>query len=353
MPPQQNEGLTVSAATTEKAETKTPYLANASPSSSSFTSGSVTATCSVIEFGKSFHSTGICFLDHMVDQLTSHAQIGVTMRVSIDGVLHQAHIDYASGSLADRPHDRDIFIACGAALGSSLKYLVNNISESVFCCPLDEAFAEARLTLSSDAPYSLCDLAPYGSMPRQGRRWIGCYQCALTPVFFEHLVQTLGARLELRKMRGHNAHHVVESSFKAFARVFRACLDGSSMGGSHGCVIIGEERVRQDLLATPNHRTGSRSRSTKETTIKIHADLDCPAPTALTESIFTGVELMDIILGEFRQTAGFNFSVHCDGDIYIDDHHTVEDVAITLGQCLNVALGNKAGLARKIFFPCN
>jgi len=350
MPPQHDEALASLTATTNENESpapKTPQLATTSPFSSFFTSGSVTATCSVIEFGKSHHATGICFLDHMVDQLTSHAQLGVTMRVStLDGVSHQPHTDYAGGSLTDRPHDEDIFAACGAALGGALQHLVRGRSDSVFCCPLDEAFAEARLTLSAHAPSSLCELAPYGTMPRRGRRWIGCYRCALTPVFFEHLVRTLGASLELRKMRGHNAHHIVESSFKAFARVFRACLDGVTMGGSHGCVLAGEKRVRGVPVVVPNHRVGSRSRSTKETTIEVHVDLDSPAPAALTDSIYTGVELMDRVLGELRHAAGFHFHVHCDGDIYIDDHHTVEDVAITMGQCLNVALGDKAGLAR-------
>jgi len=233
---------------------------------------------------------------------------------------------------------------------------------AVFCCPLDEAFAEARLELFPSSSgvrsaKSTFSLAPYGTMPAQGRRWIGCYRCALTPVFFEQLVGTLGCSLILRKIRGHNAHHIVESSFKAFARVFRACLDNASLGGEHGCVMATEKvnrlvarRLADSETSTAvdkaSHRTGSRSRSTKETTINVQVDLDAPAPDAITGAIHTGVELMDLLLGELRRAAGFRFDVHCDGDTYIDDHHTVEDVAITLGQCLNAALGDKAGLAR-------
>merc|ERR1711884_35110 len=130
-----------------------------------------------------------------------------------------------------------------------------------------------------------------------GRRWIGCYKCLYTPIFFENLSISLGSdTLLLKKIRGHNAHHVVESTFKSFARVFRACLDELTMGGSHGCVRIEEgndriierrrikeEKEQQQLgnnnnLNKNHHRTGSRSRSTKETTIEVNVDLDRYAP---------------------------------------------------------------------------
>ena len=101
------------------------------------------------------------------------------------------------------------------------------------------------------------------------------------------------------------------------------------------------------------HRTGSRSRSTKETTIEVHVDLDKPAPissltttTKRPSDISTGVELTDQLFHAIRTCAGFYVSIHCHGDIYIDDHHTSEDVAITVGQCVLQALGPKAGLTR-------
>jgi len=408
MPPNAtSSSSTVAASSSEPPETALAPAVKCSSSTTSgsnsvfsYTSNAVTAKASVIEFGKSYHSTGICFLDHMVDQLTSHGQLGVTMKVftTADGESsknhHQPHVDYAGGSLIDRSHDEDIFIACGASLGMALRDLVarrtalmeeNTWSTSaVFLCPLDEALAEVTLKLCNTddnevSPSSLsCELAPYGNMPPKiGRRWIGCYRCNLTPTFFQSLFKELGAPLLLlKKMRGHNAHHVVESTFKAFARVFRACLDELTMGGSkHGCVEVGEERLaswrrkeeeeRRSTLTNgctdnDNHRTGSRSRSTKETTIEVNVDLDRCAPTAssttiadssddtdaASSSIYTGVELTDQILQEIRRCCGFWFDVNCDGDIYIDDHHTSEDVAITVGQCLNQALGNKAGLTR-------
>ena len=63
-------------------------------------------------------------------------------------------------------------------------------------------------------------------------------------------------------------------------------------------------------------------------------------------TISTGVIALDILLTELAAASRFRFDVKCDGDVYIDDHHTAEDVGITIGQCLNQALGDKKGLAR-------
>jgi imidazoleglycerol-phosphate dehydratase len=117
-------------------------------------------------------------------------------------------------------------------------------------------------------------------------------------------------------------------------------------------------------------RSGAKSRSTKETSIDVAVDLDAPAPRLLKASeaangasstslgsvgsignigggeVSTGVALLDALLEEFRAACGFDFKVACTGDTYIDDHHTAEDVSITLGQCLLAGLGDKAGLAR-------
>ena len=83
--------------------------------------------------------TGICFLDHMVDQLTSHGQLGVTLRCGIvDPSAPSAEPlaakdcfaplrDYAAGA-ASRPHDRDIVVACGSALGLALKQVVDEVA---------------------------------------------------------------------------------------------------------------------------------------------------------------------------------------------------------------------------------
>jgi len=377
-----------------------------------YTSGQVTAETSIVEFGPSVHRTGICFLDHMVDQLTSHGQLGVTMSVFTTSsetkhrCPHVPHVDYAGGSLReeDRIHDEDIFLATGATLGMALRELVQlrtggpsallpptspsakstststgsgRSTTQVFCCPLDEAFVEATLQLSTatlTAPCTdfRCQLAPYGNFYNKekntktdGRRWIGCYPCHYTSLFFETLAISLGAsQLTFQKIRGQNAHHIVEATFKSFARVFRACLDDlTAMAPTRSIMgtLEEEKKNNEDTHNTsrseppqppPPHRTGSRSRRTKETTIEVHVDLDKPAPesslttTTRPSDISTGVELTDQVFHAIRTCAGFYLSVECHGDSYIDDHHTSEDVAITVGQCVLQALGNKAGLTR-------
>ena len=65
-----------------------------------------------------------------------------------------------------------------------------------------------------------------------------------------------------------------------------------------------------------------------------------------TSRVRTGVAALDAVLLALSKAAGVELVVHCEGDVHIDDHHTAEDVAITLGQCLHEALGDKAGLAR-------
>merc|ERR1712181_60140 len=65
-----------------------------------------------------------------------------------------------------------------------------------------------------------------------------------------------------------------------------------------------------------------------------------------TSRIKSGIEVLDRVVVEFAKAAGIEIIIHCDGDRHIDDHHTAEDIAITLGQCFYAALGDKAGLAR-------
>jgi len=65
-----------------------------------------------------------------------------------------------------------------------------------------------------------------------------------------------------------------------------------------------------------------------------------------TSRITSGIEVLDQVLVEFAKASGIEIIIHCEGDRHIDDHHTAEDVAITLGQCFHEALGDKAGLAR-------
>jgi imidazoleglycerol-phosphate dehydratase len=89
-------------------------------------------------------------------------------------------------------------------------------------------------------------------------------------------------------------------------------------------------------------RTAQVKRDTAETRVLVELDLD---GTGVTD-VATGVGFYDHMLGQLGRHAGFDLTVRTDGDIHIDAHHTVEDTAIALGQALEIALGDKAGIRR-------
>lgn len=89
-------------------------------------------------------------------------------------------------------------------------------------------------------------------------------------------------------------------------------------------------------------RTATRTRATKETSISISIDLDGTGRT----DISTGIPFYDHMLDQIGRHGAFDLTVHADGDLHIDTHHTVEDVAITLGETFAEALGDKAGVRR-------
>lgn len=89
-------------------------------------------------------------------------------------------------------------------------------------------------------------------------------------------------------------------------------------------------------------RTASRTRSTSETLIEVSIDLDGNGVT----DISTGIPFYDHMLDQIGRHGGFDLVVKAEGDIDIDTHHTVEDVAITLGEVFADALGDKAGVRR-------
>ncbi len=89
-------------------------------------------------------------------------------------------------------------------------------------------------------------------------------------------------------------------------------------------------------------RTASLSRSTRETEISVRLDLDGRGES----EISTGVGFFDHMLTQIARHGLFDLEIKAKGDLHIDDHHTVEDVGIALGQCFRKALGDKAGIAR-------
>ncbi len=83
-------------------------------------------------------------------------------------------------------------------------------------------------------------------------------------------------------------------------------------------------------------------RKTKETDVRVRLVLDGGGRS----QVSTGVAFLDHMLELFARHGLFDLEVECRGDLEIDDHHSVEDIAITLGQALAEALGDKQGIAR-------
>jgi imidazoleglycerol-phosphate dehydratase len=89
-------------------------------------------------------------------------------------------------------------------------------------------------------------------------------------------------------------------------------------------------------------RRASLSRETRETSVSVTVDLDGKGQA----SVHTGVPALDHFLELFAHHGVFDLWVEAKGDLQVDEHHTVEDVAIVMGQAILRALGDKAGLRR-------
>lgn len=89
-------------------------------------------------------------------------------------------------------------------------------------------------------------------------------------------------------------------------------------------------------------RTADIERNTNETRIRVALNLDSTQATA----IDTGIGFFDHMLEQVAKHGGFGLTLTCEGDLEVDEHHTVEDVAICLGSAMREALGNKYGIGR-------
>ena len=89
-------------------------------------------------------------------------------------------------------------------------------------------------------------------------------------------------------------------------------------------------------------RRSELARKTAETDIKLKLDLDGKGEG----TISTGVGFLDHMLTLFARHGKFDLTVTCKGDTYVDDHHSVEDIGIVLGQAFKEALGDKKGICR-------
>lgn len=89
-------------------------------------------------------------------------------------------------------------------------------------------------------------------------------------------------------------------------------------------------------------RSASIERNTSETKIKLSIDLDGNGKG----EIHTGIGFFDHMLNAFARHGFFDLSVEVDGDLYVDCHHTIEDVGIVLGEAIKQAVGDKKGIKR-------
>ena len=129
--------------------------------------------------------------------------------------------------------------------------------------------------------------------------------------------------------------------------------DRSRVLGCDGClrITVGTKEENDKVLAVigglnpesvVEKRAAKVVRKTKETDIEVSVDLDSNG----TDGIDTGLKFLDHMLDQIVHHAGIYLTVKAKGDLEVDEHHTMEDVAIVLGEALTKALGNKRGIER-------
>ena len=89
-------------------------------------------------------------------------------------------------------------------------------------------------------------------------------------------------------------------------------------------------------------RTAKIDRKTNETDIKLSLNIDGTGKS----NVQSGIGFLDHMLTLFASHGKFDLEIKCDGDTYVDDHHTTEDIGIVLGQAFAQALGDKRGIVR-------
>ncbi|SFQ96642.1 imidazoleglycerol-phosphate dehydratase HisB [Poseidonocella sedimentorum] len=151
------------------------------------------------------NQTGVGFFDHMLDQLSRHALIDMTIRAEGD-----LHID-------DHHTVEDTGIALGQALTEALGDKRGIRRYGACLLPMDDALVRAALDLSG-RPYLVWNVA----LPTQK---IGTFDCELVREFFQALSTHGGITLHVDQLHGLNSHHIAEAAFKAVARALRDAVE--------------------------------------------------------------------------------------------------------------------------------
>ena len=155
--------------------------------------------------GKCDVNTGIGFLDHMIQQLSSHGLFDI--KVSANG---DTHVD-------DHHTNEDVGIAIGQALSKALGDRIGIKRFGHFLAPLDEALIQVVVDCSG-RPHLSFNL----DIPSQK---VGSYDTELVKEFFAAVSSNSGLTLHIRQLSGTNTHHIVEASFKSFARALRMATE--------------------------------------------------------------------------------------------------------------------------------
>jgi imidazoleglycerol-phosphate dehydratase len=315
-------------------------------------------------------STGIGFLDHMLDQFQSHAQIQVSLVVAVEnGEQPETPDDTAASRNRFASHSdvqqAQLQRAVGRALGREFRHLLQaEATTSRFACPLDEALVVCQLEFpaaSRKRPLSQeqsndegkllqYNLSPYGNYPMggAGRTKIGSLLTKGLQGFWDEVARHSGLQASFEKIRGSKGHHIIEASFKAFSRALRNLLDGVNTTDAP------QNSPLQELYGPGSanwkasvqlERCGKIHRKTKETSIDVSIKLDGGGDDS-SLTVTTGIDTLDKFYTTLLQRAGLSGVVQCTGDLWIDEHHTAEDVSIAVGQALCGACGDKAGLNR-------
>jgi len=162
--------------------------------------------------GAGTRSTGVGFLDHMLDLLARHGHIDLDLQVSGD-------LETGSHHTAE-----DTAIAIGQALDGALGNRERIVRYGSSTIPMDEARASCAIDISG-RPFTLFDAnLPPGAT--------GGFEHELAEEFFRALANAAKLTMHLRVEAGSNAHHMIEAAFKAFARALRqaVAIDPSETG---------------------------------------------------------------------------------------------------------------------------
>ncbi|KAK9808550.1 hypothetical protein WJX73_007468 [Symbiochloris irregularis] len=183
---------------------------------------SVEVTIDLDGTGKCTADTGIPFLDHMLDQISSHGLFDLNIRARGDTWIDDHHTN------------EDLALAMGTALAQALGDRKGIHRFGDFSAPLDEALVHVVLDLSG-RPF-----LGYGlEIPTER---IGNFDTQLVEHFFQSLANTSGMTLHMRQLAGRNSHHIVEAAFKAFARALRKATEidprrGGQIASSKGVLM--------------------------------------------------------------------------------------------------------------------